>query len=203
MPGGPRMVGHGSPCALGQDPESQANQVLCRRGRSSAVHSAQPGARRRIRAKARLSHTYSAASEALASTVVGGASAGSASAAPIPPLPETAAVWSSGGCRPPGGRASPAARCPQRASRGRPPLLSAHRRLQAATVARARAPLPCTRRHPLTLCSHFRARPEHAFRPHEYTHACCPSWPLRLILSVFFPPPHVTWVTPRVNTPPP
>lgn len=49
----------------GQDLESQADQVLCRRGRNSAVHSAQPGARRHIRAKARLSRTYSAAREAL------------------------------------------------------------------------------------------------------------------------------------------
>lgn len=49
----------------GQDLESQADQVLCRRGRNSAVHSAQRGARRHIRAKARLSRTYSAAREAL------------------------------------------------------------------------------------------------------------------------------------------
>ena len=99
---------------------------------------------------------------------------------------------------------------------GPPPRTDCHFRVQARPGLRLfahrpphlRPPLhserasrrPHSRHRPLTFCSLSRTGPEHAFRPR--VHACLPLTASETNPVYFLSFPHVTSVTPRVNTPP-
>lgn len=116
-------------------------------------------------------------------------------APPLPPGPPRGSQW----VQPPQGAGlrGCAPCCPLPL----PLLCSEHHLLQVTvtTVCPPTPPPPPPRHHLFNFVFSFQSRVRACLLPHEYTHACCPSSPLRLIVSIFFPYPRVTLVTPMLT----